>query len=226
MTHRTVREVMTRSVVTASPETSFRDLAASMSEHRISALPVVEADGRLVGVVSEADLLRKEEYQDDPAAGRPPHGHDRRVRAAGLTARDVMSSPAITIAPEASVVAAARTLDRKHVHHLVVTEADGAVAGIISAHDLLKVYLRTDEDIAAEIRTHVIMQYLGLDPDRVDIAVKDGAVTLRGEVEHKSMVPLAIRLAADVDGVVGVVAGLAYAVDDSRLPTAADLGER
>ncbi|HUJ06514.1 MAG TPA: CBS domain-containing protein [Streptosporangiaceae bacterium] len=226
MTHRTVREVMTRSVVTASPDTSFRALVASMSEHRISALPVVEADGRLAGVVSEADLLRKEEYQDDRAARRPPRDHDRRARAGGLTAREVMSSPAITIAPEASVVAAARTLDRRHVHHLVVIEADGAVAGILSAHDLLKVYLRTDEEIAAEIRSHVITQYLGLDPDRVDIAVKDGVVTLRGEVEHKSMVPLAIRMARDVDGVVDVAAGLAYAIDDSRLPTAADLGER
>ena len=226
MTHRTVGDVMTRLVVTASMDMPFRTLAALMDEHKISALPVLDDAGQVAGVVSESDLLRKAEFQNDPAAEHAPRGHGRRVRAEGLTAREVMTSPAITITPRASVVAAARALDRRHVHHLVVADQDGTLVGIISAHDLLKVYLRSDEDIRAEIVTGVIAGYLGVDPARVEIAVKDGIVTLRGEVERKSMVPLAARLARDVDGVVDVVADLAYAVDDSHLPTAADLGER
>ena len=225
MTHRTVGDVMTRLVVTASMDMPFRTLAALMDEHKISALPVLDDAGQVAGVVSESDLLRKAEFQNDPAAEHAPRGHGRRARADGLTAGEVMTSPAVTITPQASVVAAARALDRRHVHHLVVADADGTLVGIISAHDLLRVYLRSDEDIRAEIVAGVIAGYLGCDPARTEVAVRDGIVTLRGEVERKSMVPLAARLARDVDGVVDVVADLAYAVDDGHLPTAADLGE-
>lgn len=99
------------------------------------------------------------------------------------------------------------------------------LAGIITPRDLLRVYLRTDDDIRREILGEVISKYLGCDPDRADVAVTDGIVTLRGEVERKSMVPLAARMARSVDGVVDVVNELAYAIDDSRLPTATELDE-
>jgi CBS domain-containing protein len=123
----------------------------------------------------------------------------------------------------ASIVEAARSLDRHHVGHLVVAEEDGSLAGIISPRDLLKVYLRTDEDIRGEILGDIIIKYLGTDLERVKVAVDGGIVTLRGEVEHKSMVPLAARLTRAVDGVVDVKAILSYAIDDSHLPTASDL---
>ena len=227
MTHRTVRAVMTAAVATVSLDTPFKGLAAIMAEHGVNALPVLDPDGRIAGIVSQSDLIRKEEYQDDPAARRPPHSRRRHhhAQAAGLNARAVMSSPAITIPAEASIVAAARAFDRGHVSHLVVTEADGALAGIVTPRDLLKVYLRTDDDIRAEILSEVITKYLGCDPGRAEVAVTDGIVTLRGEVERKSMVPLAARMARSVDGVVEVVNDLAYAVDDSHLPTAAELDE-
>ncbi len=134
-----------------------------------------------------------------------------------------MSTPAVTIAPEASIVAAARALDRRHVGHLVVAHPDGTVAGIISPRDLLKVYLRSDDEIRAEIVDDVIAGYLGCDPALVDVAVTDGNVALRGQVEHKSMVPLAARMTRAVDGVVSVTAELDYAVDDSRRPMASEL---
>jgi CBS domain-containing protein len=225
MTHRTVRAVMTVSVATVSLDTPFKGLAAIMAEHGVNALPVLDARGSIAGIVSQSDLIRKEEYQDEPAARRPPHSHHHHAQAVGLTARDVMSSPAITITPGASIVAAARAFDRGRVSHLVVTEADGALAGIVTPRDLLKVYLRTDDDIRSEILGEVITKYLGCDPDRAEVAVTDGIVTLRGEVERKSMVPLAARMARSVDGVVDVVNQLAYAIDDSHLPTAADLDE-
>ena len=226
MTHRTVRTVMTTAVATASLDTPFKDLATIMAERGVNALPVLDAEGHVVGIVSQTDLLRKEEYSDDPAARRPPHSHHHRAQAAALTAGDVMSSPTVTIPPEASIVAAARLFDRRHVAHLVVAEADGTLVGIVTPRDLLKVYLRTDDDIRSEILGEVITNYLGCDPDRAQVTVTDGTVTLRGEVEHKSMVPLAARMARAVDGVVEVVNELAYAVDDSRLPTAADLDEQ
>jgi CBS domain-containing protein len=111
------------------------------------------------------------------------------------------------------------------VSHLVVTEADGTLAGIVTPRDLLKVYLRADDDIRSEILGGVITKYLGCDPGRAEVAVTDGIETLRGEVERKSMVPLAAQMARSVDGVVDVVNKLAYAIDDSHLPTAADLDE-
>lgn len=225
MTHRTVRAVMTASVATVSLDTPFKGLAAIMAEHGVNALPVLDARGRIAGIVSQTDLIRKEEYQDDAAARRPPHSHHHHAQGAGRTARDVMSSPAVTITPDASVVAAARAFDRQHVSHLVVIGADGALEGILTPRDLLKVYLRTDDDIRGEILGEVIAQYLGCDPDRAQVTVTDGIVTLRGEVERKSMIPLAARMARSVDGVVDVVNELAYAIDDSRLPTAADLDE-
>ncbi|HUZ55272.1 MAG TPA: CBS domain-containing protein [Streptosporangiaceae bacterium] len=224
MTHRAVRAVMTAPVATVSLDTPFKGLAAIMAEHGVNALPVLDAQGRIAGIVSQSDLIRKEEYQDDPAA-RPPRSHHHHAQAAGLAARDVMSSPAMTITPGASIVAAARAFDRGHVSHLVVIEADGTLAGIVTPRDLLKVYLRTDDDIRSEILGEVIGKYLGCDPDWAEVAVTDGIVTLRGEVERKSMVPLAARMTQSVDGVVNVVNMLAYAIDDSHLPTAADLDE-
>jgi len=225
MAHRTVRAVMTASVATVSLDTPFKGLAVTMAEHGVNALPVLDGQGRLAGIVSQTDLIRKEEYQDDPAARRPPHSHRHHAQAAGLTAREVMNSPAVTIGADASIVAAARMFDREHISHLVVTGPDGAVAGIVTPRDLLKVYLRSDDDIRGEILAEVIGHYLGCDPDRARVTVVDGIVTLRGEVERKSMIPLAERLVRATDGVVDVVNELAYAVDDSRLPTAADLDE-
>jgi len=225
MTHRPIRAVMTAAVATVSPDTPFKALAAIMAEHGLTALPVLDSAGRVAGIVSESDLMRKEEYQDDPAAGRAPHSHQHRARAEGLTAGQVMSSPAITISPEASIVAGARAFDKARVSHLVVAEADGSLAGLVTPLDLLKVYLRADGEIRDEILREVITGYLGCDPGRAEVTVTDGIVTLAGEVEHKSMVPLAARMTRSVDGVVDVVNRLAYAVDDTRLPTAAELDD-
>jgi len=225
MTHQPVRAVMTAAVATVSLDTPFKALAAIMAEHGLNALPVLDSDGHIAGIVTESDLMRKEEYQDESAARRPPHSRHHRAQAEGLVAGQVMSSPPITISAEASIVAAARAFDRARVSHLLVTEADGALAGIVTPLDLLKVYLRTDDEIRDEILGEVITNYLGCDPGRAEVTVTDGIVRLGGEVERKSMVPLAARMARSVDGVVDVVNHLAYATDDTYLPTAAELDE-
>jgi CBS domain-containing protein len=226
MTHRTVREVMTAKVVTVTEGATFKELATVLSEHRISAVPVLDGQGHVIGLVSEIDLLRKEEYQDDRSAPALPRwGHrDDRSRAAGLTAADVMTSPVLTIRQDASVVEAARALDRSHVRRLVVTDDNGQLAGIITPIDLLRTYLRSDQEILDEIVGEVITSYLGTDPARVEVAVASGVVSLSGEVEKKSMIPLAARMARAVDGVVDVRERLSYGINDDRVPPAGNAG--
>ena len=224
MAHRMVREVMTTEVVSVSAGTPFKELVAVLAERHISAVPVLDAGGRVAGLVSEIDLLRKEEYQEDPGARRPPHwrhGADR-ARADGLTAGDLMTSPAVTIRPEASVVEAARALDRQHVRRLVVIDGDGNLVGIVAPPDLLKVYLRSDVEIRDEIIHEVITEYLGTDPERITVTVTAGQVTLGGEVEKKSMIRLAVKMAHSVDGVVNVAEALSYAIDDTHVPPVLD----
>jgi CBS-domain-containing membrane protein len=225
MAHRIVRDVMTAEVVTVTEDAPFKELAGLMAERNVTALPVLGTQGRVVGIVAEVDLLRKEEYQDDPSARRLPRRHNRarRAQAAGLTARDVMTSPPATISPGASIVEAARALDRHRVRHLVVTDGDGWLLGIVAPRDLLKVYLRSDDEIRDEIVREVITDYLGTNPARAKVAVTNGVVTLGGEVEKKSMIRLAVKMARSVDGVVDVTDRLSYAIDDSRLPSASDL---
>jgi CBS domain-containing protein len=228
MIHRAVRAVMTADVAAVTEDTPFTELVSILARRGVSALPVLTADGRVAGVVSEIDLLRKEEYQDDPSARQPPRWRHResRARAAGLTAKELMTSPPVTITQDASVIEAARELDRHHVRHLIVTDGTGRLAGIVTPRDLLKVYLRSDDEIRDEIVRDVITKYLGTDPARVKVAVADGVVTMSGEVEHKSMVGLAVRMAASVDGVVHVAGELAFAVDDDHVPPALDAPDR
>jgi CBS domain-containing protein len=220
MTHRKVGDVMTAEVVTVPEDVPFKELAGIMIERGVSALPVLDHQGRVTGAVSETDLLRKEEYQEDPEAKRPPRWrhHDAKVRAAGVTAGDVMTSPPVTITPDASIVAAARALDRHHVRRLVVTSADGWLAGIVTLSDLLRIYLRSGEEIRTEILQQVIAGDLGTNPDLVKVAARDGVATLAGRVGAKNMIAQAVRLSRAVDGVVDVVEQIDYAHDDVHVP--------
>ena len=237
MTHRKVSDVMTADVITVTEDAPFKEVAEIIADRGISGVPVLGAQGRVTGVVSEMDLLCKEEYQEDPGAKRAPRwGHrDARNRAAGATARDVMTSPPVTIAPDASIVAAARALDAHHVRRLVVITADGWLAGIVTPRDLLKVYLRPDEEIREEILEKIIAGYLGCDPAQAKVAVSEGVVTLAGHVEKKSMIRLAVAMSRAVDGVVDVIDHLRYTDDDTRSTQApeplarwlsVDLGDR
>jgi len=223
MSHRSVRDVMTPQVVTVTEDTPFKKLAAVLAGRHLGAVPVLGGSGRVTGMVREADLLVKEEVKDDPGARRLPWWRRRRARAKarGMTARDVMTSPAPAIGAQASVVQAARQMDRSGSGQLVVTGAHGELAGIISRVDVMRVFLRPDDDIKAEITRDVFTGYLGTNPARVQVTVAGGVVTLAGEVETRSMIPVAVRMARSVDGVVAVVDGLTFAVDDTRRPPAA-----
>ncbi|MDQ0958091.1 CBS domain-containing protein [Streptomyces sp. B4I13] len=221
MRHRMVSDLMTTSVVRVRRDANFKEIAKLLAEYDITAVPVVDDDDRPVGVVSEADLLRKEAAQLDPA-GLLPALHPRpadRAKAGATTAAELMSSPAVTARPEWTVVEAARVMEQGRVKRLPVVDEAGRLVGVISRADLLRVFLRGDRAIREEIGRDVLVRTLGIAPGAVTAHVVDGRVSLIGTVERKSLIAVALRLCRGVDGVVDVSDGLGFRVDDTSGPT-------
>jgi CBS domain-containing protein len=215
--HSLVKDLMTTQVVTVRPATPFKDIVARLAEHRVSAMPVVDDAGRVLGVVSEADLLLKEEFPD-PDQDMPLFWTKRRrlerEKAAGSTARDLMSVALVSISPDATVVEAARRMHRANIKRLPVIGEGGRLVGIVSRSDLLKVFNRPDRSIRREIMDDVIVGEFTMDPDRFFIHVDDGVVVLQGRVERRSLIPYLVRAVHGVEGVVRVEDRLAYDIDD------------
>lgn len=219
MKYRSVGNVMTSDVVSVGVRTPFHVIAELLSAHRISAVPVLGATNTVLGVVSEADLVRK--YELRGARHRPPWwARTRRkvwLKTTGTVAEDMMTSPAVTVDVGADIGAAARLLTDHNLTRLPVVDASQHLVGIISRHDLVKVFLRSDHDIQAEINDEVVVRALSVDPRTVRIEVRDGVVTLHGQLERRSMVPLAVHLAQSVDGVVAVADQLTFVLDDTHV---------
>jgi len=223
---RRVRDVMTPEVVTVEEETPFKEITQLLADCHISALPVLDSDGRVVGIVSEADLLLKEEFPEGPAGGHLFQGRRQRAtraKAAGDTAVELMTAPAITVGPDASVAEAARLLHRHQVKRLPVVDPAGPLLGIVSRADLLKVFLRSDAEIAQEVRQDVLTRAMWVDPDIVTVQARDGVVTLTGQLERRSLIPIAVSLVHGLDGVVDVVDRLSFEVDDSPIMVPSEL---
>jgi CBS domain-containing protein len=215
MTGQKVCDVMTPEVVVVAPDCGFKHIVDVLADFRVSAVPVVE-DGTLVGIVSEADLLYKVGFSDGARPPRHLERHSRRigrVKAAGETARAVMSSPVVTIDPEASLATAARLMEQHGVKRLPVVE-DGHLVGIVARRDLLRLYLRPDAEIQQEIRDDVLCRRMWVDPAEIQVTVADGHVTLRGCPDRRSTTIMAVRLAGGVDGVVGVTDEMGWRFDD------------
>ncbi|PPK67233.1 CBS domain-containing protein [Actinokineospora auranticolor] len=216
MRHRTVENVMTRDPATATAGTGFTDLVRIMADRRVSGLPVVDADGRVLGVVSEADLLAKESVRERPhAVPALLRRHAERVRSRGTTAGELMTAPAVTVASGADVPHAARLMADHRVKRLPVVDADGALVGVVSRSDLLSIFTRADDDIAEEIAHDVFHDALGIGADTVAIRVAGGVVEIGGQVERRSWVDVITALTRRVDGVVDVRSTLTYAWDDT-----------
>jgi CBS domain-containing protein len=223
---RRIRDVMTAEVVCVDEDTPFKEIVALMADTKVSALPVVDTDGRVVGVVSEADLMRREEFPAGPPEGQLFEGRRRRearAKATGATAVELMTSPAITIGPDASIAEAARLLHRHRIKRLPVLDPAGPLLGIVSRADLLKVFLRADAEISTAVRQHVLRRTLGIDPDTVTVGVGDGVVTLTGRLERRSLIPILVSLVHGVDGVVDVVDQLSFETDDTPFMVPSDL---
>ncbi|HEY3560636.1 MAG TPA: CBS domain-containing protein [Kribbella sp.] len=212
-----VSDVMTRDVITVTEDTPYKEVVAVLATHHISAVPVVTRYGGIGGVVSETDLLRKEEFQHRPSPWLLRwRGSKSRAKAAGVRAGDVMSRPAITVDRNATIPEAARSMAAHGITRLVVTTGgdDEVLAGIVTRSDLLKAFLEPDDRILQRIRRDVVVHALWDDPSAIDIAVHDGIVTLSGEVDHRSTADVAAKLTGDVDGVVAVDNRLTWTYDD------------
>ncbi|MEU8433249.1 CBS domain-containing protein [Streptomyces sp. NPDC029216] len=196
----TVSDVMTHTAVAIGREASYKEIVELMHQWKVSAVPVLEGEGRVVGVVSEADLLPKEEFRrTEPLL---PDQLEEASKAGGVLAEELMSSPAITVHHDAPVAEAARIMARKHVKRLPVVNEVGMLEGVVSRSDLLKVFLRPDEELEEEIRLAVLAE---LTPGvTFDFAVQDGVVTLCGPVRDRALIPLLARAIRAVEGVVDV----------------------
>jgi CBS domain-containing protein len=218
MSTATVAEVMTRKVVAVSPGTGYKQIVDVLAEFAVSAVPVVDADLHVLGVVSEADLLHKVEFAGDEVHARlldRPGRRAAKAKAIGDTAAELMTEPVVTTGPDATIGEAARLMDQRHVKRLPVVDADGRLTGIVSRRDLLRPYLRPDSDIRGEVIGEVLEHTLGIEPDTIQVAVSGGRVTLSGRADRHSTAKIAARLTAAVDGVVGVDDELTWAFDDT-----------
>jgi CBS domain-containing protein len=213
-----VEDVMTTDVIGVQPTTSLKEVAGILVQHKISGLPVVAADGAVVGVVSEGDILFKERGPSE-RKGRlswllEPYGMEGRQKLEAHLAGEAMTAPAITIAPRRSVAEAARLMLEKRVNRLPVVDDEGTLIGIVTRADLVRAFARPDEAIEQEIRQDVLQHQMWLrDPAAVRVTVDGGKVTLSGTVDTRSDAEVAPVLVARVPGVVEVDSAVTWLYD-------------
>lgn len=213
-----VADVMTQEVRCVAPEASLKDVAATLVEHGISGMPVCDRDGRVLGVVSETDILYKERGTRPRRRGPLAWLVERARRAevvktAARTAGEAMTRPALTIDPGRSVSEAARLMLDRGVNRLPVSKAD-QLLGIVTRADLVRAFTRTDAEIEREIREEGLARILLLAPGAVSVVVTDGQVRLGGRVERLSDVAILSGFIARVPGVVAVESDVEWQLDD------------
>ena len=210
----TVKDVMTTRVVWVKKSASFQAMAATLRKRRVSAFPVLDDQGKVIGVVSEADMLAKEALGSEPEgmpgmiAGMLRHREHEKAR--GTTAGDLMTSPAVTVTPDDTIERAARLMYTRKVKRLPVVDANGHLVGIVSRADVLSVFDRPDGEIRQEILDQVFRRDLIVDPEPFTIAVKDGIVTLGGMAETSEFGDEIVRRVRHIQGVVAVRDRLYY----------------
>jgi CBS domain-containing protein len=222
----TVRDAMTRSVVTVPLVAPLRDVAQVLIDNRVSGVPVVDVDGTVLGVVSEADLLIKE--QGPGAIHHRPLarflGESKAVRAQlvkqeAITAAEAMTSPAITISSGRRIHEAAAMMTARRVNRLPVVD-NGRLVGIISRADLVRAYVRSDDELRETIRQDVILRILWLDPDQFTVVVKGGVASISGRVERRSTAEMIDHSVRMVPGVLDVHTAVTWSRDDRKIEPA------
>ncbi|MBO0685288.1 MAG: CBS domain-containing protein [Candidatus Dormibacteraeota bacterium] len=206
-----VGSVMTRDVETVQRNTPYKEIVERMRRRRVSALPVVDSHGRVVGMVSEADLLLKEERPLMPLAC------GEAAKAVARNAAALMTAPALTVDQRRSLSEAARIMHWRRVRRLAVVDDDGRLEGIVTRSDILGVFERSDRSIAEEVREQLLVEMLALDRDAVAVSVDAGVVGLEGELATRSLAWMLVKLAEGVEGVVGVDDRLRWKRDDRHL---------
>ena len=207
----TVKDVMTTQVVTVGTAASFKEMVVKMRESGVSALPVVDGEGRVIGVVSEADMLNKEAGLDtEPGELSSLLRFTEREKAAGVTAAELMTKPPVTIGPGAPVAEAARLMRDHRVKGLPVITDTGLLIGIISRADALRVFARPDADIRRDAEEEVIAETFLADSPSVAVTVHDGIVTLTGRTDTGQLARGLVAVIRQIDGVVAVRDQLGY----------------
>jgi CBS domain-containing protein len=210
----TVKDVMTTRVISVQKDASFRTMAGALRQYRVSAFPVLDAEAKVIGVVSEADMLAKQALDSEPE-GMPGMitGLLRRrehQKARGVTAGDLMTRPPVTITPDDTLERAARLMYTRKVRRLPVVDANSHLVGILSRADLLAVFDRADGEILQDILDQVIRGDLRTDPATFTVTVNDGIVTLAGEAETGEFGRDMVQRVRHVPGVVAVRDRLSY----------------
>jgi CBS domain-containing protein len=215
----TVKDVMSTHVFAVRENATFKDIAARLREQRVSAFPVLDRENKVIGVVSEADLLTKEALDSEPPGEF--HGmthHREQAKAVALTAADLMTKPAVTVSPDEPVAHAARLMYSRRVKRLPVTSEDGKLIGIVTRSDVLSVYSRPDADIYEEITQDLIPDTFLCDPASFTVTVKDGIVTIEGDPETTAAGRDITEAARHVEGVVAVRDRLTYLPAGDYIP--------
>ncbi len=213
-----VKDVMTTQVVAVRRDATFKEMAATLRRFRVSAFPVIDEHQKVIGVVSEADMLAKEALAEPGVISGLLHHRDVQ-KAGGQTAGDLMTHPAVTVRPEDTVEHAARLMYSLRIKRLPVVDAGGGLVGVISRTDVLAVYDRPDEQIRDEITDQVILHELLEDPRQFAVTVEAGVVTLEGNPETAALGHEIVRRVRHVPGVVAVRDRLSYP-DDSPVVVA------
>jgi CBS domain-containing protein len=216
----TVKDVMSTHVIAVRENAPYKDMAAMLHEQGVSAFPVLDDHNKVIGVVSESDLLTKEALEGTvPGMLQSMMSQREHARASAVTAAELMTKPPVTIGPDESVTQAARLMYSRRVKRLPVTSDDGTLIGIVSRADVLSVYSRADADIQREISQDVILGMFQCDPARVTATVTDGIVTIEGAPATTVAGRDIIDAARHVEGVVAVRDRLAYPQDTPDRPT-------
>ena len=211
------REIMSTPVVTVRPETPLKEVAELMAQHRITGVPVVDARGHLVGIISESDFIRKMEGEQHRSLwGSLVEARGKKRELQTQAASELMTTRVIMGDPEMSVRELTRLMSAYDVNRIPIVE-EGRVIGIVTRADILRTFVRADTAITEEVRWKLAHE-LWIEPSGLEIVTHNGVVSIVGEVDTQSDVALAQRWAAATEGVVAVdVQGLRYRVDDRRI---------
>ena len=198
------RDVMTHPVATVHPDTPVTELVHTLRKRGVSGLPVVDKLGRLVGIVTEGDVLRIEARRGNGplwaglgAPFAPTEGDDEIVQ--GKTAEDLMIRSVVTARETTPVREIARMMAREGINRVPIVRHDHVI-GIVTRADVIGVFDRPDSKLRADVR-RTMLEDLRLDPDRLEITIKDRVVTIRGELDHPAEVKLLEAFVSDIDGV-------------------------
>lgn len=210
-----VKDVMTTDVVSVRESAQYKDIVAVLRELHVSAFPVLDEADHLVGVVSESDLLLKELGQEALGGYLISSGRrGERAKAAGVSAAELMTTPAVTIGPDDSLADAARLMHDRHVKRLPVVDQADRLVGIVSRVDLLSVFDRPDSEIRAAVLTDIIARDFALDPDAFNVQVTSGIVTIAGQVDNQAVARRLRDALRHAEGVVGVRSRLGFPPPD------------